>query len=1132
MSFILDFLLDFIFSALSFAFSLLGGVFTDAMRIQGTEQTLFQEVLTPTGLLGNFYKMFVPGGDKLLEVFMTVGALFSYLLAMWGILKSMLIKDERLVESPISILFRMSLTSLAIVFSYKVVDIIVSIAGIFFTAFEYTKDNPLTSGVVEGGLANFGSPVGPEVPIPIPMDMGDLMTTSIIGSAYFTGFGAVGALLLLLLVIFLILILFTSFIKYMLEFFERYILLGVIAMFAPLLTATLTTAHTARYFWSWFQMLISQSIVIVLSTFFLSVFYFGMTQFETSSNVIVFTFLLMAWLRVGTRMDAHLSTLGLTTAQSGGFAGEVLAAASGFDSITRGVTGQSPTQMVANEVKALNPRHLANDVAGDRKTFAGKIRGAQLDKEMRSNGKANQTGLKSSDIEKTLKEGKNIGFAGHQAAEYLGFDPQEMAKNGQQITDGGVKDGQVYFNGLNEDGSSFRIAAKPLENGEEIPEGFVALEGEDGQSFQAQVTGDGANEFLTGTSIEDNSEDAGDVMKAFGGEENLDMEHFSGAVDDTHSGSELLNGSLGSGEFSIMDDEGNMHTVSADTQFGEMVDGQFVAEGDTFEAKTGERPMLLEEDEKGFWSQNFDKDATQTVTAQGAGFIDKDGNYVSMSKEEFAQSAITSKENASNTGSMIKDENGRYHSLAGGVVQTNSQGQVAVTDSKGDLQFITPHSSAVSTDKNGNLTYNTSKAFVQAGGKDFSDGANKSWRAVASTGQNVSEGTGVRLNDGTVAPLAASGVSATGAIKRFSQHGRESATGNYVMTQGKDGNPVLSRLSASENGGQLYKPTYAVAGGLQTDDRGRFDISQIKSVSATDTGSFIQFKNGQTAATHVPSGIKTSSAYVGSDSLGSLHTGRTQSFMENTSHLGGLSNLETLKNPAVLTKGSVTIGRESDKQHILQNMSSHSLFTNGNTKNVKAIHISPETGAISVREHNQAGFLFLPKSAYNAPKDVIGDVKIAGSDYYAVKTHVPDHQSQKNLKFGQVKMASLDREDLMDGRKALVFDSDYVERGGVESPYVKSLDELGPVLKEPIMDGIDHFGMHISPKEQAQFNYNKTSAYGLTDDFEKSVGRYERYRKNIGEAFEKTFSTGSKKPRMSDIPVGRTPLDRFMKGSS
>lgn len=61
-----------------------------------------------------------------------------------------------------------------------------------------------------------------------------------------------------------------------------------------------------------------------MSTLFLGVFYSAMTRYDLIRNPLVFVFLLMAWLRVGTRIDAHMSTLGLTTAQAKRYWQEIL----------------------------------------------------------------------------------------------------------------------------------------------------------------------------------------------------------------------------------------------------------------------------------------------------------------------------------------------------------------------------------------------------------------------------------------------------------------------------------------------------------------------------------------------------------------------------------------------------------------------------------------------------------------------------------------------------------------------------------------------------------------------------------------------------------------------------------------
>ena len=106
----------------------------------------------------------------------------------------------------------------------------------------------------------------------------------------------------------------------------------------------------------------------------------------------------------------------------------------------------------------------------------------------------------------------------------------------------------------------------------------------------------------------------------------------------------------------------------------------------------------------------------------------------------------------------------------------------------------------------------------------------KTWNPVAeTTTSTISKEAGVRIGNGSIAQLSPSGISDNNELMRFTRDGVESSKGQYVKTLGAKGETQLSRLDASRKGGRFYTPTYSIASGLQTDERGRFDVSKIRS---------------------------------------------------------------------------------------------------------------------------------------------------------------------------------------------------------------------------------------------------------------------------------------------------------------
>lgn len=151
-----------------------------------------------------------------------------------------------------------------------------------------------------------------------------------------------GPLLLLIGVIYFIMLI-KEFFKLLLEVVERYVILGLLSVVAPLCIACGASKATNQVFKSFIKMLISQIIVMCFSIFFLKGFTSGFTQFfanvasavvlgtsgtdtfrghyvATGANIFVQALMLLAWLKLGQKIDAHMGQLGLNVAQAGGMA--------------------------------------------------------------------------------------------------------------------------------------------------------------------------------------------------------------------------------------------------------------------------------------------------------------------------------------------------------------------------------------------------------------------------------------------------------------------------------------------------------------------------------------------------------------------------------------------------------------------------------------------------------------------------------------------------------------------------------------------------------------------------------------------------------------------------------------------
>lgn len=130
-----------------------------------------------------------------------------------------------------------------------------------------------------------------------------------------------------------------AFIRLVMEVYERYLVLGLLFYTCPLTFALLTSKSTKNIVANWFQMLISQFILMCLNLFFVGTFISAFNKLATpvdtdyifSSDVkFVQTMLLMlGWCIVGQKADEYMRGLGLSIANTGQGLGSALVAGVG-----------------------------------------------------------------------------------------------------------------------------------------------------------------------------------------------------------------------------------------------------------------------------------------------------------------------------------------------------------------------------------------------------------------------------------------------------------------------------------------------------------------------------------------------------------------------------------------------------------------------------------------------------------------------------------------------------------------------------------------------------------------------------------------------------------------------------------
>lgn len=312
MSFILNFLLESAVGFIGSIFSFFINVITGIFALDGAQT------------LNLFYATF-PGAEDIIEWSKWCGLLIIVIVFFVQLIKIMAGPVTK-AERPLSLVVRTVVFGAAISLSKPLCEFIFTVATGPFKAMKLQAKISLFKSIGKT-VSGLGENVGEDI------------AKNVDATSDFVA-GCIAPFI----TIFLIISLFGAFLKLLLEVVERYLILGVLTVFSPLAIATGCSAATSNIFASWVRAMISQCLLMIFSTFFLSVLYNGMIQMlfdaqqqflssfdifgsikdfvthekiNDSTMLCVRVMMLVAWCRLGTTMDRHLQTLGLTTLQAG-----------------------------------------------------------------------------------------------------------------------------------------------------------------------------------------------------------------------------------------------------------------------------------------------------------------------------------------------------------------------------------------------------------------------------------------------------------------------------------------------------------------------------------------------------------------------------------------------------------------------------------------------------------------------------------------------------------------------------------------------------------------------------------------------------------------------------------------------
>lgn len=270
--------------------------------------------------LASFFYLF-PICKEAYGIFIWVGFFLLFTICVFQLFKSLMGPLSE-AESPMLLVARTTFFCLLVGFSETICQYIINIATVPYQA-----------------LSNMSPWDGVTGDLTMYSEATQGVTTLISGIAVYTSVVALGGLVMFLFAIFLFMLV-KEFFKLLLEIVERYVILGVLTVVSPLCIACGASKATNQIFRSFIKLYISQVIVMCFSIFFLAGFTSGFAQWMKTLGGATFAFtfkgmsgtdvdlagffvqglMLLAWLKIGQKIDAHMGQLGLNVAQAGGMA--------------------------------------------------------------------------------------------------------------------------------------------------------------------------------------------------------------------------------------------------------------------------------------------------------------------------------------------------------------------------------------------------------------------------------------------------------------------------------------------------------------------------------------------------------------------------------------------------------------------------------------------------------------------------------------------------------------------------------------------------------------------------------------------------------------------------------------------
>lgn len=840
--------------------------------------------------LDTFFKIFLPnsrggGSDSVYTLVVACGVCLLYGILIFQLFKGLFGPLSK-AESPVRLLGKSLLFAILVVNARNICHMFFYLGSI---PYEILVEQ--TSNI--GGLGEaFSSTISGAISVKF-------------GGAEIADTGLAGIIITPLLSIIMMFSILVNYVKLMIEIVERYIILGVLSFFSPLCIATGASENTNQIFKSWIKMMFSQCILMCMSVFFLSVFEESVTANtiadfpETSGFIILLMYL--AWLRTGQRIDSHMSTLGLSVAQSGGglwgdlFAGGALMKAVASPGST--ALGKMANNAIGIAQAGGLGAWLASP-AGAKwggQSVSDMARGFNTDKQ---NAKSGEYAAKTNPYGRISGQPAIAGLKGKygNAVDASGKSLNDRLKEGHSMVNGTMTANSGVMEMQDPNGNRYHIAWGDNKNGD------PHMSADFGDNSAARKAYNGLEDAKT--------DDASQMKESVGGGamNSSDLETTS---KDANGNDQNVDGMVNKDGFPekgtpIYDEEGNFMGVA---------DGQ----GNTISGV----PFAQGEDGKFYDVSGAEIDENGNFVKDGEVMKDDEGNALSI---------------GDTAASMVTGADGQQYDVSGATIDENGnfvKDDKVMTDDDGNaLKAEGIETGTMVTDGNGNTT-NISDA-IQADGSLRTNDAN-----------NLIDKDGNEIKDAQQNPISADsfaqkGTAIAGANEMAALNAdgsyKTNAAGNIIGLSGNElkdqnGNAIAANGIASQQtllqgtGGNLSNISDAVRadGSLRANKAGNLIDANGKEIPGAN-GKPISADSIAAHAAFVagPNGITNVSAAMGANGqpmvnkAGNLIDGKGNEIKDSQGNaISGNSQIQT----GILAKGN-------DGQ--LHNVTGASLNANGN----------------------------------------------------------------------------------------------------------------------------------------------------------------------------------------------------------